>query len=55
MNKSCKKCLFGDICPRTRPCNDFSPLDEMELVDYHEARDKREYYQAWLEYIQDFD
>ena len=55
MNKSCKKCLFGDICPRTRPCSDFAPLDESELAESQEEQNKKEYTQAWLAYVNEYE
>lgn len=51
MNRTCKNCVFGDTCVAGRPCRHFSPLLDEEYSEEEEARDKREYYQAWLEYI----
>lgn len=55
MSKSCSNCTFSDVCPYSRPCSNFSPADETELIEECEAQYKEEYYQAWLEYIKDFD
>lgn len=55
MNRSCELCVFRDVCPGSRPCNHFSPLDDIEMLEAENSSNKDEYYQAWLEYIQDFD
>lgn len=51
VNRTCKNCIFGDTCVAGRLCKHFSPLLDDEYSEEEEARDRREYYQAWLEYI----
>ncbi len=55
--KKCKTCLFHTICKSTRLCDNYYPADERteeEISIESEEAEKREYYDAWLEYIEDY-
>lgn len=51
MNRSCKNCIFGDTCDSRYTCKHYAPILDEEFSEKEEAREKKEYYQAWLEYI----
>ena len=55
--KKCKTCLFHTVCKRTRLCDNYYPANEEaeeELSIQNEKTEKREYFDAWLEYIRDY-
>lgn len=51
--KSCRYCCYNDICKGFTPCRFYDPDEEGidAEVDDKIEKEKKEYYYAWLEYI----
>lgn len=54
----CQKCYFADQCDSPRCCDGYTNIDcEMDDDEIYNLteREKKEYYEAWLAYIQEDD
>lgn len=48
---TCDKCFWSEHCAEDEVCEHFSPLNEDEFFDCMAEKDRHEFYDEWLEYI----
>ncbi|MBP5462535.1 MAG: hypothetical protein J6Y20_10450 [Lachnospiraceae bacterium] len=58
MSKSCLNCYFGDKCYCEQVCEFYCPIGEEaedEAVCEFVEQSRAEFYEAWFEYIEEYD
>lgn len=53
--RSCKNCLYGDVCPPGRVCEHYAPTEDGNSVDEYIESERRMFYQEWFRYTSEDD
>lgn len=54
MKRSCKNCIWCEDCGASKPCEDFSPIDESADNEAYYINDLRERQETYKEIEQDY-
>lgn len=55
MNRNCKNCLHGDVCPANTVCEYFAPLADNGNMDEYIENERRQFYKEWFRYTSEDD
>ena len=61
LSRRCCRCIFYGTCPVNRVCSNYYPVNENEDNEelsnyslYQEKKDRKEYYDAFFEYLSEY-
>lgn len=53
--RNCKNCLYDDICPESKVCQYYTPINDDGDMDEYIESERRKFYKEWFRYTSEND